>query len=211
MVTLKKMMGYVLLGMALYFMEVFLDARSMSIAWGLYLVVAGSLIGAFVSLNWEDPWWKKIARGLGIVIFLWGLIKIFQYPGTSFIAPNEKSSQNSSQGFYENHENTLREALKQKKPVFLYFGAKWCIPCKRIKEVVLKDSRIKKELQRFVVGVLDCTMADSHGAEIKKEVYNSPSMPFFAFHASDGTHLKDLDIHKAVEAEELLTVLQKVR
>lgn len=210
MVIIKKIMGYILLGMALYFLEVLLDLRHVKLAWGIYLIVGGSLAGAFVSLSWEDPWWKKVSRGLGVLIFLLGLIMIFQSSNFTVPSSGAKSLQ-PPKTIFNNHKMALEEGLRLGKPVFLYFGAQWCIPCKKIKEVVLKDRRIEEELERFVVAMLDCTKADSHGAMVKKDVYNSPSMPFFAFHSSQGDHLADLDVHKALDTQELLNILSQVR
>jgi len=210
MVTLKKAMGFVLLGMALYFLNFVLDKNSAQMAWGIYILCAGSLMGAFVSLSWDDPWWKKISRGTGILLFAYGSLLILQTQGFLISTGQPSQISTTKQKIFTNHNEALQEGLRQKKPVFLYFGAKWCIPCKKIKEVVLKDSRVKRELNRFIFTMLDCTKDDSHGARVKKEVYNSPHMPFFAFHSSNGKHLQDLDINRAVGIEELLEVLKQV-
>ncbi|MBT3783464.1 hypothetical protein HOF92_00735, partial [bacterium] len=57
MIILKQVMGYILLGMALYFLEILVPVKLAQVAWGLYILCAGALMGAFVRLAWDDPWW----------------------------------------------------------------------------------------------------------------------------------------------------------
>ena len=112
---------------------------------------------------------------------------------------------------YTDFNSALGEAKKLEKPLFLYFGARWCIPCKKIKAVVLEDKVVKKMLSEFVVAYLDCTDGTSAASKIKEDRFNSHSMPFFAFFDSNGKHLKDLDIHGAVGIDDLLVQLSKVQ
>jgi len=212
MERVKKIMGYLVLGMAFYFLEILLSDSVSKLGWGVYLVIGGGLLGGFTVLNWEDAWWKKVSKSLGVLVFILGVSFIFEAQGLL----NSKSHQAVSQvapkkTIYRSHGEGLKSARETGKPAFLYFSAKWCIPCKRIKAVVLQDPEILRELENFAVIYLDCTQSDSPGAKIKDQFYKSPSMPFFAFYDGRGRFRSELSIHGSVDVKTLLEQLKKVR
>ncbi len=210
MVRLKQSMGYILIGMAYYFLSVLIPEDKVIVGWSVYLMIAGGLMGAFAQLEWEAIWWKHLFKTLGLILFLAG-----GFHGMLFMAPKSASGKIRegvvhSSRIYTDFDIALEEARNSEKPLFLYFGARWCIPCKKIKAVVLEDKVVKKMLTRFVVAHLDCTQASSKSAELKEKRFNSHSMPFFAFFDSKGNHLKQLDIHGSVGIEDLIDQLSEV-
>ena len=210
MVRLKQSMGYILIGMAYYFLSVLIPEDKVIVGWSVYLMIAGGLMGAFAQLEWEAIWWKHLFKTLGLILFLAG-----GFHGMLFMAPKSASGMIregvvQSSRIHTDFDIALEEARNSEKPLFLYFGARWCIPCKKIKAVVLEDRLVKKMLTRFVVAHLDCTHASSKSAELKEKRFNSHSMPFFAFFDSKGNHLKQLDIHGSVDIEDLIDQLSAV-
>jgi thioredoxin:protein disulfide reductase len=211
MIRTKKIMGYAVLGMAYYFLEILIPEQISKTGWGIYWVIGGGLLGGFSVLSWEEPWWKKVSKSLGILAFILGTLLILQSNGILKPQPIGTLSQSTSESqIYNSHDTALRIARKKARPAFLYFGAKWCIPCRHIKAVVLQDPRVVEELKRFIVVHLDCTQSDSPAAKIKDKLYKSPSMPFFAFYDSQGKHRKELSIHGAVDIKTLVAQLKKV-
>ena len=210
MVSLKQTMGYVLIGMSYYFISVLIPEDKVIVGWALYLMIAGGLMGAFAQLEWDAIWWRHLLKTCGVILFLIGCFQclVFLVPDSDIRMSRNKVETKSL--IHTDFDSAFKEAKKSEKPLFLYFGARWCIPCKKIKEVVLKDESVKKLLTNFVVAHLDCTKSSSKAAKIKENRFNSHSMPFFAFFDSRGKHLKPLDIHGAVEVGDLLDHLSKV-
>src|SRR4051812_7857607 len=54
------------------------------------------------------------------------------------------------------YPNALTLGREFKKPVFVYFGATWCPPCKTMKANTLNDARVKDKLTNYIVLIVDC-------------------------------------------------------
>jgi len=57
------------------------------------------------------------------------------------------------------HKGTVKSALilakKENRPIFLYWGAVWCPPCKLIKKIVFESPEFKKTVKNFIPVYLD--------------------------------------------------------
>lgn len=209
MVKLKQSMGYLLIGMAYYFSTVLLPDDCVRVGWAVYVIIAGGLLGAFAQLSWEDIWWKHLLKTVGVCLFLVGIFQLWSINKPSMVST--KIASQDTKTIFNDFDEAYEASRKSKKPLFLYFSAKWCIPCKKIKSVVLKDENIIKALDRFEVVYLDCTSADSKSARLKESRFKSHSMPFFAFFDTKGRHMKSLDIHGSIDVPTLIQQLDKVK
>lgn len=209
MIKLKQVMGYLLIGMAYYFVSVMLSDEYVRLGWVLYIMLAGGLMGAFAQLSWDDPWWKHLAKTVGITLFILGLFQIWSVKFREL--PKSSIEHSNARLIHDDFDVAHAAAIKTGRPLFLYFGARWCIPCKKIKEVVLKDHNVRDALERFEIAYLDCTSADSKSAKLKESLFKTPAMPFFAFFDSSGSHLRNLDVHGSIDASGLIEQLKKVK
>ena len=216
MVSVKQCMGFVLILVAFHFQTVFLSEEQITLGYSLWFFVGGILFGGLFRLTPSDPFIFRIRQALGLLMILYGLFGMLElrFPSlkgsfTGFTGAKASVAQ-SNKPIYSTRDEAVKAGKNASSPVMLYFTAKWCIPCRQIKETVLPDPLIQKELQRFEVGILDCTEADSEAATIKSQYYESASMPFFAFYDKSGKHRKDLDQHGKIGKEELLKILQKL-
>ncbi len=58
--------------------------------------------------------------------------------------------------FGHNFKNALQKAKKQNKEVMMMYSAKWCPECNYMKEVVFKDKKVSKYIQKnFIFLSLD--------------------------------------------------------
>src|SRR5438105_9303023 len=59
------------------------------------------------------------------------------------------------------------EAKQRQKPVFLYFTASWCGPCKEMKATTWSDNTVKEAMDRYVPVKVDVdanrALADQYG------------------------------------------------
>lgn len=124
MLWVRKLMGWVLVGMAVYFIRPVLPE-----ALKVLLPVAVAL-AAGLHLGWIDksqagfrafPWLKTIAGTAGLVLAAYLVTTlVLQGPGISW------------QPF---SEEILQQAAAEKKPVIIDFYADWCAPCRELEEV----------------------------------------------------------------------------
>jgi thiol:disulfide interchange protein DsbD len=147
MLWVQKLMGWVLVGMAVYFIKPILPKTIGP------LILAGVALAGGLHLGWIDKttagfrffaWLKSGAAIAGIVmatllIGTW----IMLGPGVDWEPYTEQS---------------LTQAIKQKKPVIIDFYADWCAPCRELDEVTFHNSEIVKQAkQDFVMVKVDLT------------------------------------------------------
>lgn len=82
------------------------------------------------------------------------------------------------------YEEAVKAAKAHKMPIFLYFGAEWCGPCKTMKATTLADEEVKTKLQDYIVLFVD---VDKEKALTKKFKVNG--IPSYMVIASDETIL----------------------
>ncbi len=208
MVELKQVMGWLLVGVAWHFQTTFYSEAVVTSGWGVWMSLLGVLLGAFTPLEGKPSLGSRLLKGIGVLCLVQGLIWFSGFqPGGSAqtVAMPQKSS----------HHDSAKKALAAgkagHKPVMLYFSAKWCIPCRQIKAEILPDPEIQAALAGFDWAIADSTEADSENARLKSEVYQSPAMPFFAFHDASGKRLKHLEIEGKITKAELLEALNQVK
>ena len=130
MLWVRKLMGWVLVGMAAYFLKPILREPGTTIALSAVLLAAG------VHLAWLDrntatfsafPWLKAGtgAASFGLAAFIIASL-LMRGPRVTW-APFS--------------DDVLKEAARQKRPVIIDFYAAWCAPCRELDETTFHDCR----------------------------------------------------------------------
>jgi thiol:disulfide interchange protein DsbD len=147
MVTVRKVFGLVLIGMALYFLMPLMGAYQTHVFVAFFASAAIYLIG------WEAGRTKPkkfawILRGVGAAAAAVAILMAL---------PKNLESQIPWQPYTE---QALAEAQKSGKPVVIDVFADWCIPCKELDELTFTNADVKREAERFVTLKLDLTTED---------------------------------------------------
>jgi thiol:disulfide interchange protein DsbD len=149
MVTVRKVFGLVLIGMALYFLMPLMGR------FANYVFVAFFALSALYLLFWESGKTKPkqfawVLRAIGI-----GAAAL----AITMALPKKIEAEISWQPF---NEQALAAAQREGKGVIIDTFADWCIPCKELDQNTFTDPHVKEESERFVTLKLDLTTADAN-------------------------------------------------
>ena len=194
MIWIRKLMGWVLVGMAAYFIRPLLPSTT-----GIF-VIATVALAAGLHLGWIDRTpagfrafgWLKTGAGLiGVVMatYLIGSLIILG-PGVKWEA-------------YSDH--LLSEAVKSRKPVITDFSAAWCAPCRELDEVTFHDGEVVKQATRdFVMIKVDLTRRGTPATGRLLEKFEVKGVPTVVFLDQQGQERRDLRLVDFLPPEQFL-------
>jgi thioredoxin:protein disulfide reductase len=199
MIWIRKAMGWVLVGMAAYFIRPLLPKAVSVIVYSLVALSAG------IHLAWIDKSkasfssFKWLKRGAGattilLAIFLTGSY-LLQGPGVRWQAYSEK---------------LLTESTAASKPVIIDFYASWCAPCRELDEITFHDQDVVKETEGFVMIKLDLTSGDNLLYQQLVKDYNVRGVPTVVFLDGNGQERMDLRLVDYLKPEDFIVHMKKV-
>ncbi len=179
----KSVFGVVMLLAALYFLRNVIpplahygDWHSRWAAVRGAVAVAGVAVGG-IHLSFHDEWSKRVRKGLGIGLIVFGGYSVVAWFMT---APPVKFE------WVRGEAPATAKAKAEHKPMVLDFGAEWCNPCKEIELQVFGDAEVQRELaERFVVGKVDCTEEDEAISAVRAK-YHADTLPTVLLLDADG-------------------------
>lgn len=158
MIEFKKVFGFLLLGMCLYYLRAFIPAAfdwSFYIILGLYIIVVAAyyLYYGFNHRSW-------VAKLIGFILCV-----VAAFTLTESYRAIYRSTSNSAQfAWAHGYDASRQQALDQHKMLLLDFTANWCSLCKLLEKEFFNTEFIKTELpQRVIAAKIDCT--DNGGVE----------------------------------------------
>jgi thiol:disulfide interchange protein DsbD len=194
MVWIRKLMGWVLVGMAAYFIQPLLPQII-----GI-LVLAAVALAAGLHLGWIDrsrasfrafDWLTSGAGIIGLVVatYMMGSL-IMQGPGVQWQA-------------YSNQ--LLSAAIEKQKPVIIDFSAAWCAPCRELDEVTFHNRDVVKQAEHdFIMIKVDLTRKGNHDNDRLLQKYDVKGVPTIVFLDRLGKERRDLRLVDFLPADQFL-------
>jgi thiol:disulfide interchange protein DsbD len=195
----KKLLGVVLLGLALYFVQPILPQFFLKTA------VVGLLLGAGIYLGWLDR-----TRGSGR-----GFLFVRRVVGAGLILAAAAvawptAPRGPSVAWMPYSEALLEQARRDRKPVLIDIYADWCLPCVELDHVTFSHPSVVQALEPVVTLRVDATSDVSSDDERLLERHNVFGVPTVLLFDPDGRERTDLRVTGFLEPREFLKRLEKI-
>lgn len=186
MVSVKRAMGFILVGAAVYFLQPVLPATAWRLAIGTFLVIAGVFAGGLDRLESGSGAWLRTAKSLGLLLILAGAVLVAAtVAGWAGYSPVGSEAAGGID-WYHSVEDGLAAARAQGKPAIIDFWASWCPECLVMDVHVFSSPEVIRRSRQFVMIRADITVDDATSRALKRR-FDVPAPPTLVFIAPDGT------------------------
>jgi thioredoxin:protein disulfide reductase len=197
---IRKAMGWVLLGLAVYFLRPVLPE-----AWAVGLMAAVALAAA-LHLGWLDrsaaafrafAWLKTGAAMLGLAVAAWLL-------GAWFF-------QGAGVNWQPYSQELLEAAHRRQQPVIMDFYADWCTPCRELEHITFRHPEVVRLANRdFLMVKVDLTgKAEPRHLELVQR-FGVRGVPTVVFLDGQGQERPELRLVDFAPPEQMLSRMTQV-
>jgi thiol:disulfide interchange protein DsbD len=201
MLWVKKLLGWILVGMAAYFIQPLLSGTVK------VFLLAGVALAAALHLGWIDrsraefrgfEWLRTVAAVVGLIM--------------ATVLIGSWLMRGSGVAWQPYSEPLLTEARRLKKPVILDFYADWCAPCRELDEVTFHNPEIVKQAKKdFIMIKVDLTRKGNPVYENLLRQYNVKGVPTVVFLGHQGKERRDLRLVDFLPADQFLVRMTEIR
>jgi thiol:disulfide interchange protein DsbD len=203
--TIKAVFGVLMLAVAIYLLERVIPEAVALLLWGALLIVSGVFLGAFQHLPVEASGWRKLWKGLGVILAIYGALMLVGaaaggrdtvQPLRGVMVGGQAGAAQSTQAAFKkvrtvaDLERELAAAKAAGKPVMFDFYADWCVYCKQIEKETFPDPAVQAVLAEGILLKADVT-ADNPDDRALLAHIGIPGPPAMIFYGRDGVERRN--------------------
>jgi len=199
MIWVRQVFGFVLVGMALYFMEPMIPKAVYPLIFGAFIIMAGLFLGWISKQTAPGAAFRVIRYGVGAIAVMAGV----------FVIVSSQSPEAPSVNWEKITTTSLEKAMASGNPVIIDFTADWCLPCKELEHYTFSDPRVVELSPGFVTLRADLTVAGDDQAEKMKSRFGVAGVPTVLFLGKGGKEREELRFVGFVDADVFLDKMKK--
>jgi len=196
MEAVKHIFGFILVGMAIYFLLPILPEPLKT-----YLLPIFMLLSAIYIMFFD----RSAKNVKGFALFKYIISMVIIVASVYFLIPSK--AEKPDWKMYD--EKAYQKSLENGEKIVIDFYADWCIPCKELDKLTFSEKNVLSEFKNFTLYKVDMTQTLSEKNEELRKKFNILGMPTVLLIDSKGKEIKR--ITGFVNAEEFLGYLQKVK
>lgn len=190
MEAVKRVFGFVLLGVAVYLLERILPGWATLLLWSLLMIVAAVQVGVIDALDATATGLRRVRKGVGIALLLYGVLVLggaitggenVLRPLDPLLSGQQKKLQYRDVKGVSGLNAALADAAARGRPAMLDYYADWCVSCKELERYTFRDAAVQAVLADTVVLRTDVTHNDTHDQALLKrfDLFGPPAILFF--------------------------------
>ena len=193
--NIKNIFGVLLLATAIFIFNT-LNIIEPLFMWGSFFIILSVYLKAFRSLSCDAGGLTQLFKGFGLILALWGAVlifgglngekNIFKPLENLLVKQNIVIKQNNifSTVKYLSELDMIKErAIKENKPLFIYFYKDSCVLCQKLNNITLADATVINMLEKnFIsvkVNISDVRNKGTQEIRKKYKVFGAPSFVFY--------------------------------
>ncbi|GMQ92190.1 MAG: protein-disulfide reductase DsbD [Gammaproteobacteria bacterium] len=224
--AVKHFFGVLLIAVAIYLMGQIPEYDiPVLYLWAPLFIIYSIYLGAFQSLPVKSSGWRFFSKGLGMLLFVWGVLALIGAFGGNrdILRPIDLSKLGGSSAVQvksmaelfikvrdvQGLNQHIEEARQAGKPVLVDYYASWCTDCIRMERTTFRDPAVQDMMAKFVNIKIDISKPSKVTDALKSRlnVYGPPATILFD---SKGKERKDLNFYGYRSAKDFIAILEKV-
>ncbi|GJQ61563.1 MAG: hypothetical protein SCALA702_06160 [Melioribacteraceae bacterium] len=195
MEAVKHIFGFILIGMAIYFIIPILPKSFSGYVLPVYMLLAAIYLLLFDKLANNQKGFRIFKSVFSVVIIALAVWMLW---------PVEKKSPDWQNFTIAEYEASVNSGDK----IIIDFYADWCVPCKELDALTFSDQRVIDKSKEFINYKVDMTKSMSETTEEIRDKFRIIGMPTIIFIDESGKEVKRLT--GFVNADEFLKIMQDI-